>query len=55
LEGYGTMAHSFIGPSNEFWYNEDVGSFNYDAEKAVSFLKEAGYQWDENGKIHSPE
>jgi len=55
LEGYGTMAHSFIGPSNEFWYNENVGSFNYDAEKAVGFLKEAGYQWDENGKIHSPE
>ncbi|MGI2328122.1 ABC transporter substrate-binding protein [Planococcus sp. YIM B11945] len=55
LEGYGTLAHSFVGPANEFWYNKDVKGFNYDAGKAVDLLKEQGYQWDENGKIYYPE
>ncbi|MFC0272859.1 ABC transporter substrate-binding protein [Metabacillus herbersteinensis] len=55
LEGYGTPANSFIAPANEFWHNPDVKEFDYDPKKARKILEDAGYQWDENGKIHYPE
>jgi peptide/nickel transport system substrate-binding protein len=55
LEGYGEVANSFIGPANEFWYNSDLEGFSYDPNKARQVLEEAGYQWDENGKIYYPD
>ncbi|MDQ0338133.1 peptide/nickel transport system substrate-binding protein [Caldalkalibacillus uzonensis] len=55
LEGYGEVANSIIGPANEFWHNPNVQGFSYDPDKAREILAEAGYQWDENGKIYYPE
>jgi peptide/nickel transport system substrate-binding protein len=55
LEGYGTPANSLIAPANEFWHNPDIETFEYDFEKAMNILKDAGYEWDENGKIYYPE
>jgi peptide/nickel transport system substrate-binding protein len=55
LEGYGTPANSLIAPANEFWHNPNIETFDYDMEKARKILEDAGYQWDENGKIYYPE
>jgi len=55
LEGYGQIAHSNIGPANEFWHNPKVKPFDFDMEKAKKILKDAGYAWDDKGRIYYPE
>ncbi|WP_163970258.1 ABC transporter substrate-binding protein [Oceanobacillus halotolerans] len=55
LEGYGTKATSVIGPANEFWHSDDLEGYEYDFDSAVEILQEAGYEWDEDGKIYYPE
>jgi len=54
---YGGMAQvggSVIGPSNEFWHNPEIPPFPFDLEKAKQILKEAGYWWDAEGRLHYP-
>lgn len=55
LEGFGTKAEGLLGPANEFWHNEGLTGYGDDFEAAVDALKEAGYEWDEEGKIYYPE
>lgn len=55
LLGYGTVANSMIAKVNEFWHNPNIEGFSYNPKKARKILKEAGYRWDEKGKIHYPE
>ncbi|MHB1654605.1 MAG: ABC transporter substrate-binding protein, partial [Desulfitobacteriaceae bacterium] len=55
LEGHGQVANSMIGPANKFWHDPNIKTFDYDQKKAFQILKDAGYQWDENGKIYYPE
>jgi peptide/nickel transport system substrate-binding protein len=55
LEGFGQKANGLMAPANEFWHSPDVKGLEYDFEAAVEALKEAGYEWDENGKIYYPE
>ncbi len=54
LSGRGEPGNSVIAPVNGFWHNPDVEIFDFDLEKAKSLLKEAGYTWDEAGKLHFP-
>ena len=44
-----------ISRALEFWYNEDVESFNLDLEAARSELESVGFAWDSDGRIHYPE
>lgn len=55
LEGHGDLGNSMISPKNTFWHNPNIKEFGYDQKQAFQFLKDAGYQWDENGKIYYPE
>jgi len=55
LEGNGTPAYSVIGPMNEYWHNPDVEQILYDLDKAREILEDAGYRWDDNGRIYYPE
>jgi ABC-type transport system substrate-binding protein len=43
-----------ISRALEFWYNEDVESFNLDLEAARSELEGVGFSWDDDGIIHYP-
>lgn len=43
-----------ISPANEFWYNPDVDRRDYDPEKARQILEEAGYTWDDEGRLRYP-
>jgi len=56
LDGYGLEggAGLVISPANEFWHHPDVDRATYDLEKAREILKEAGYTWDEDGKLRMP-
>src|SRR5680860_22724 len=55
LEGHGEVANSMISPINKYWHDPNIATFGYDQQKAFQFLKDAGYKWDEQGKIYYPE
>lgn len=45
---------SMIAPHNEFWHNPNIKPYPYDLEKARAILKEAGYRWNEKGRLCYP-
>ena len=53
-EGYGVVAHSTIGSMNKYWHNPDVEKIDLDMDKARKILKDAGYEWDSQGKLYYP-
>ena len=36
------------------WYNPDVPRYDYDPDRAREVLAEAGYTWDDDGRLHYP-
>ncbi|MEW6262609.1 MAG: ABC transporter substrate-binding protein [Thermodesulfobacteriota bacterium] len=52
--GYAEVGASIIAPHNEFWHNPKIKPYPHDLEKARSILKEAGYRWDEKGRLCHP-
>jgi ABC-type transport system substrate-binding protein len=48
------LISSRFRPANEFWHNPDVGHFTFDKEQARSTLREAGYDWDDDGRLLMP-
>jgi peptide/nickel transport system substrate-binding protein len=55
LKGAGQKANSLISPANQRWHNDDLEGYEYNFTSAVETLKEAGYEWDEKGKLYYPE
>jgi len=55
LEGYGEITHAIIASANEFWYNPNVEKFDFNMERAKRTLSDAGYEWDDKGRIYYPE
>jgi len=43
-----------ISSAFEEWYNDDVEPIEFDLDQARSILEEAGYGWDDEGRIHYP-
>jgi len=54
LSGLAKPGSSVIAPANKFWNNPDVKPFPEDVEKAKKILADAGYFWDNKGKLHYP-
>ncbi len=54
LQGRGEPGTSVIAPINAFWHNPDVVRYPYDPERAREILEEAGYRWDDEGRILFP-
>ncbi len=54
LGGYATLSASPITPVNAFWHNSDLPEPKYDLEAARQILKDAGFTWDEDGRLHFP-
>lgn len=53
LGGGSTADANFLHPTSEF-FNPDTVSYPYDPEAARAVLEEAGYTWDDEGRLHYP-
>lgn len=51
LDGLGEVGSSVIAPVNTFWHNPFVERFDYDLDAARAELEEAGYSWDDEGRL----
>jgi peptide/nickel transport system substrate-binding protein len=53
--GYPIRSNSLINATLKYWFNPNIQMLSYDLEKAKSILKEAGYEWDEDGRLCYPQ
>ncbi len=53
-DGYAGLSSSSITPVNAFWHNKDLEAPEYNIEKAKKILKDAGFQWDKDGRLCFP-
>lgn len=53
-KGFATPAPSIITKALDFWYNPNL-QLEYNVEKARQILREAGYEWDSQGRLLYPE
>lgn len=53
-KGFATPATSIITKALDFWHNPNVTA-EYDLEKARQVLREAGYEWDGQGRLLYPQ
>lgn len=54
LAGRGEAGAGIIAPANEKWHNDEVEFPAYDPAAAQEILTEAGYGWDDSGRLHFP-
>jgi peptide/nickel transport system substrate-binding protein len=54
LLGDGVRSASTIVPANAFWHNKNLKLKEFDLEKSRKILKDAGYRWDDQGRICFP-
>jgi len=52
--GYGNLGASIIGPANVLWTDPSIKPRPFDLEQAKTILKEAGYRWDDKGRLCYP-
>lgn len=43
-----------ISPASTYWYNPDAPKYTFDVNKARQVLKDAGYEWDKDGRLYYP-
>jgi peptide/nickel transport system substrate-binding protein len=53
-DGLAVPAGAMISPENKFWHNSDLPPWPYDLEKAKQELADAGYEWDDEGRLYYP-
>lgn len=53
-KGYAVPADSVIAPTLKFWKNTELSTPTGGVNEAIRTLKEAGYQWDEEGSLLLP-
>lgn len=53
-EGLAVPAGAMISPENKFWHNSKLPPWPYDMEKAKEELRQAGYEWDDQGRLYYP-
>ncbi|PAU75089.1 ABC transporter substrate-binding protein [Halomonas salipaludis] len=51
LDGRGEVGSSVIAPVNTFWHEAFIERFEFDMDAARAELEEAGYSWDEDGRL----
>lgn len=54
LQGQALEGAGIIAPGNEFWHNPSVQFPAYDLARAKQVLQDAGYTWDDQGRLHYP-
>lgn len=51
LQGYGTLANAGIAPALEEYYTDDVAHYEYNPDRAVELLAEAGWEQNDQGVL----
>jgi peptide/nickel transport system substrate-binding protein len=54
LGGFGGLTASSITPVNSFWHHPDLKVRDFNLDKARMILKDAGFRWDEKGRLCFP-
>jgi peptide/nickel transport system substrate-binding protein len=55
LGGYGRICtNTPITPVNKFWNDPEIPAVEFDLNKAKNILKDAGYTWDQKGRLCYP-
>lgn len=54
LQGQAVAGKGIIAPANELWHADAAVFPEYDPEAARRTLEEAGYGWDDQGRLHMP-
>jgi peptide/nickel transport system substrate-binding protein len=54
LKGFGIKADSYVAAPIEFWHNPDLPQYKFGIDLARQVLEDAGYTWDDEGKLHYP-
>lgn len=54
LDGYAVPGAGFIAPANQAWHDPDVVPYEYNPDLARQILADAGYQWDDQGRLYYP-
>jgi peptide/nickel transport system substrate-binding protein len=53
--GRATPAAGPVSPANSFWHDSTLGEAAFDPEGAKALLKEAGFAWNEEGRLRDAE
>lgn len=54
FKGFAEPADSHVSLAIEFWHNPDLPQYEFSIEKAKQILQEAGYTWDDQGRLLLP-
>jgi ABC-type transport system substrate-binding protein len=54
FEGQAVPAYSVVGAVNSVWHNPNIEIVGDDGKKARRILREAGFHWDESGRLCYP-
>lgn len=60
LGGYGEAGQGMVAPAIEYWHNPAweewlATDYSFNVNQARQILADAGYRWDEDGKLYYPE
>ena len=53
-KGFAVPADSYVSTPIEFWHNPDLPQYEFSIDKAREVLEEAGYTWDDDGRLRYP-
>ncbi len=54
FKGFAVPADSHVSVALEFWHHPDLPQYDFSLEKAREVLAQAGYTWDEEGRLRYP-
>jgi peptide/nickel transport system substrate-binding protein len=51
FKGFAEPADSYISPAIPFWHHPNLPKYEFGVEKAKGVLREAGYSWNQSGRL----
>lgn len=54
FKGFAVPADSHVSLAIDYWHNPDLPHYEFDIEQARQILEDAGYTWDDEGRLLMP-
>lgn len=54
-KGFAVTADSYVSTPIEFWHNPDLPDYEFDVDMGRQVLAEAGYTWNDEGRLQYPD